>query len=499
MGLTIKDKLGYLLFQVTIVVIYIAFLIATPLYNILDNKKIEAVYPPQYFDKILASLRSDAERELLRSYFEHNELENNYTAKSGLSLRDKLKLNIILQKNNKHFKIRIGIYFIALFLLYFIRYFIALFYKDKEIDPNFLPSVAVIIPVKNEENVIYETISRCYKNGYPLNLLDVIIIDDGSTDNTLKEIKRAKRKFPSLKYKSYAVNRGKRLAIASAVTMTKADFFVMLDSDTLLEEGAIQQVIQHFKDPKVAATSGHTKVANLNENYLTKAQGFKYYCSYRLFKAFEGVFGTVVCAPGCFSAYRASKFLEIMEEWHSKTFFGRRCVAGEDRALTTLLLKKNKIRYSDKAIAYTYVPTTLKTFAIQQKRWMRSWFRESLYVSRFMWKKNPLPALSFYIMFFISIFAPITLFRECLIMPILLMKAPYFYLTMLLFIIITQAFFCVLTQKSDFFIYGFTFSFLYFFFLVWLIPVSIFTITSGNWGSRGALILSDTTIVSQKS
>lgn len=491
MGVTTKDRLGYFLFQATIVIVYIAFLLATPLYNILDNKKIEAVYPPQYFDKILASLRSDAERELLRSYFEHNEIENNYTAKAGLSIFDKLKINIILQKNNKSFKIRIGIYFIALLALYFARYFIALFYKDKEINPDFLPTVAVIIPVKNEEKVIFQTISNCFNNGYPLNLLDVIVIDDGSTDNTLKEIKRAKRKFPTLKYKSLPTNMGKRIAIANAVKMTDHQFFVMLDSDTLLNEGAIQQVLQHFQDPKVAAVSGHTKVANLNQNYLTKAQGFKYYCSYRLFKAFEGVFGTVVCAPGCFSAYRATKFLSIMDKWHSKTFFGRRCVAGEDRALTTLLLKENKIRYSDKAIAYTYVPTTIKSFAIQQKRWMRSWFRESLYVSLFMWRKNPLPALSFYIMFFISIFAPVTLFRECLLMPLLLMKAPYIYLSMLLFIIISQAFFCVLTKKSDFFLYGFIFSLLYFFFLVWLIPVSIFTITSGNWGSRGAIIPSN--------
>lgn len=489
MALTKKDKVGYFFFQVAIVIVYLFFLVVTPLISILESKAIKTAYDPEYFNTLLASVRSDAERELLSDYYQLDTADNTMKTIKNLKLKDRLMINLILKRNNKAVQIRFGIYFLILTILYFTRYFIALFYKDKKIDPHFLPTVAVIVPVKNEEEHIFKTIEHCYENGYPLDKLEVIVINDGSTDNTLQEIKRAKSCYPSLKYKSYTINRGKRMAIAAAVKLTEAQFFIMLDSDTLLEKNAVQQVLQHFSDPKVAAISGHTKVANLNENMLTKAQGFKYFCSYRLFKAFEGVFGTVVCAPGCFSAYRADKFREIMEEWHSKTFFGRRCIAGEDRALTTLLLRNNKIKYSNEAVAYTYVPTTLKSFAIQQKRWMRSWFRESLYVSRFMWRKNPLPAISFYFMLFISTFAPITLFRECFIMPLLILRTPWFYLLSLFIIIFTQAFFCVLTKKSGFFLYGFLFSLLYFFFLVWLIPVSIFTVTSGNWGSRGALYL----------
>lgn len=487
MALTQKDKAGYFFFQVAIVIVYLLFLILPPLVSILESKEIKTAYDPEYFKTLLASVRSDAEKELLCDYYQLDTNDNTMKSIKNFKLKDRLRINLILKRNNKAVQIRFGLYFLILITLYTIRYLIALFYKDKKIDPNFLPTVAVIIPVKNEEKYIFKTIEHCYENGYPLDQLEVIVINDGSTDKTLSEIKRAKKCYPSLKYKSFQTNSGKRLAIAAAVKMTQADYFVMLDSDTLLSKNAIQQILQHFSDPKVAAISGHTKVANLNENILTKAQGFKYFCSYRLFKAFEGVFGTVVCAPGCFSAYRANKFREIMEEWHSKTFFGRRCVAGEDRALTTLLLRKNKIKYSNEAVAYTYVPTTLKSFAIQQKRWMRSWFRESLYVARFIWKKNPLPAISFYVMLFISTFAPITLFRECFIMPFLLLRVPWFYLVSLFVIIFTQAFFCLLTKQATFFFYGFIFSILYFLFLIWLIPISIFTITSGNWGSRGAV------------
>ncbi len=354
--------------------------------------------------------------------------------KDKTNWHDKRKISKILKQNNLPTQNTFGIYFYILLALYFVRYLIALFYRDKKIDPDFTPTIAVIIPVKNEEKNIYETVERAATTGYPTEKLEVIVINDGSTDKTLTEIKRAAKKYPCVKYKDYKVNRGKRMAITNGVKLTKAEYYVMLDSDTFLEKDAIQQIIQNFKDPKVAAISGHTKVHNLNENLLTQAQGFKYYISYRLFKAFESVFGTVVCAPGCFSAYRSEKFLSIMEEWHSKTLFGRKCIAGEDRSLTTLLLKHNKIKYSDKAVAYTIVPTKLKEFGIQQKRWMRSWFRESLYVARYMWKKNPLPAISFYVMLFISMFGPITLLRENIIMPAIFGTSPLFYLTALLII-----------------------------------------------------------------
>lgn len=488
MSISKKDKISYTFFQIFITLLYAAFLLATPLLGQFRYQQAKRKYDASYFTgTLLAAVSSDADKSFIQSIYKTDDSGSRMVLKEKTGWTDRRKMSSILKKHDYKEKSSFGTYFYLLVALYFIRYIIALFYRDRKVNPDFEPTAAVIIPVKNEEDHIYETIQRCAENDYPIEKLDIIVINDGSTDNTEAEIKRAMQDYPSVKFRNFSVNRGKRMAITSAVKMTEAEYFVMLDSDTFLEKGAIRHLLQHFQDEKVAAVSGHTKVQNVEENFLTKAQGFKYFISYRLFKSFESVFGTVICAPGCFSAYRAKKFLGIMEEWHSKTFFGRRCVAGEDRSLTTLLLKDNKIKYADKAIASTFAPTTLKSFGIQQKRWMRSWFRESLYVAKFMWKKNPLPALSFYVMLFITMFAPITLVRECLLMPVMFGITPEFYLAALSLIIVTQAFFCVLTGKFRFSAYGFVFSILYFFYLVWMLPVAIFTVTSGNWGSRGAV------------
>lgn len=488
MAVSKKDKFSYILFQILMASLYLSFILATPILGKFRYQQAKKNYDTGYFqEKMLALIENDTDKAFISSLY-HENGKGLMIINKSVSFKAKHQMSNILKENGYVGTTSFGFYFYILLGLYFIRYLIALFYRDKKINPEFLPTVAVIVPVMNEEIHIYETIERCVNNGYPQDKLEVIVINDGSTDNTEAEILRSMKDFSIVKFRNFTVNRGKRMAITSAVKMTTAEYFVMLDSDTFLDKGAIQQLLQHFQDPKVAAVSGHTKVQNLNENLLTKAQGFKYFISYRLFKSFESVFGTVICAPGCFSAYEADRFRGIMDEWHSKTFFGRRCVAGEDRSLTTLLLKKYKIKYADKAVASTFAPTTLRAFGVQQKRWMRSWFRESLYVAKFMWKKNPLPALSFYVMLFISMFAPITLFRESVLMPIFYGVTPVFYLSALFLIILTQCLFCVLTGKFKFSLYGFIFSLLYFLFLVWLIPVSVFTVTSGNWGSRGAVL-----------
>jgi len=371
--------------------------------------------------------------------------------------------------------------------LYLLRYIIALFYRDKKIDNNFNPTVSIFIPVKNEENWIYETIKLSYNTGYPLDKLEVIVVDDGSTDNTINEIRRAEKDFPGLVVEIFEKNQGKRSAVTRCVQIATGEVYIMLDSDTFLEKDSVAYIVQQFKDNRVAAVSGRTDVYNLKQNLITRVQGFKYYVAYRLFKSFESQFGAVTCCPGCFSAYRADKIKEIIDEWNDKKFFGYRCVAGEDRALTTLLLKNNRICYSDNARAKTIVPDNLKSFAIQQKRWMRSWFRESLFVGAFMWKKNPVPALSFYVMLVISFFAPLTLVREFVVVPAMLNIIPSYYYVGLAIIIISQSMFCILTNKYKFSVYGIFFTLFYFAFLIWLIPVAVYTVTSGNWGSRGAV------------
>ncbi len=487
MKTTLENKSGYIWFLVIISVIYLVYVILTPTMAMMKYKSIPRQYEISTFDTKVMNRLNRTNKQFVHSVYIPNYETNRYVLREDVTRVEKRKLRQIFNEIHFNGKITIGYYFVLLMALYLLRYLIAVFYREKPVDHSYTPKVSVFIPVKNEENWIYETIKLAYNTGYPLDKLEVIIVNDGSTDNTGSEIIRAKKDYPSLVVEEFATNQGKRVAITRCVEIATGEFYIMLDSDTFLEKDSIINVVQQFKDERVAAISGRTDVYNLKDNLLTRIQGFKYYVAYRLFKSFESKFGTVSCCPGCFSAYRASKIKGVMDEWNNRKFFGYRCVAGEDRALTTLLLKNNRICYSDRARAKTIVPETLKSFAIQQKRWMRSWFRESLFVSAFMWKKNPIPAASFYVMLVISFFAPMTLVREFVFVPMLLSIIPMYYYMALLIIIVSQSTFCIITKKYKYFFYGLFFTVFYFSFIIWLIPVAVYTVTSGNWGSRGAV------------
>ncbi|MCK4798732.1 MAG: glycosyltransferase family 2 protein [Spirochaetes bacterium] len=482
-----KQDLYYFIFICIISLIYLSYLIVTPIIGIYRYKNIPKEYKINIFEeKIISRITNKNQKKYIQKIYKKDPLSNKYILLNGLTLKDKQKTRHILKNIHSYNTNSVSFFLIIIVILYLIRYIISLFYRDIKPDKNFTPMVSIIIPVKNEEKFIYKTIKKCCETGYPPDKLEIIVINDGSTDNTKNEIEKAIFDFNNVITYNYKMNKGKRIAITKGCEIAKGEVYVMLDSDTFLKEGSILQIVQHFKDKEIAAVSGHTLVYNLKENLLTKIQGFKYYISYRLFKSFESIFGTVTCCPGCFSAYRANKLKKVLNEWHSKTFLGYKCIAGEDRSLTTLLLKNNKIAYSNNALASTIVPTDLKSLSIQQMRWMRSWFRESLYVSKYMWKKNPLPALCFYITLLISFFGPMTLLREFFIMPILFLLLPIRYIIGLIFIIVIQLLYCLITKMIKFSIYGIFFSIFYFFFIIWLIPISIFTITNGNWGSRGA-------------
>ena len=78
---------------------------------------------------------------------------------------------------------------------------------------------------------------------------------------------------------------------------------------------------------------------------------------------------------------------------------GTACSYGEDRFLTSLLLEHGGVRYQPKAVAETYAPDGIGALDRQRMRWSRSWFINSLLVSRFIWRRNVLASVVFYVIF----------------------------------------------------------------------------------------------------
>jgi hyaluronan synthase len=365
------------------------------------------------------------------------------------------------------------------------RFLIALFYRP----PTYRglePTVSIIITAFNEEDAIVRTIECSRWVDYPPEKLEVVVVDDGSTDGTLREIERVRALWPDLVVIAFDSNRGKREAMAAGARSAHGEILVYVDSDSFLRRDAVREIVQGFADPSVAAVAGHTDVANSKRNALTRMQDVRYYVAFRVLKAAESVFGAVTCCPGCFSAYRRQCVLPVLDRWLNQRFLGVRATFGDDRSLTNFLLRHYKVIYSSTAVATTVVPETHAQFLRQQLRWKKSWLRECLIAATFMWKKHPIAAVGFYAQLVFPILAPILLLRAFVWMPIVardpLSMLLYGFGVTLIGLIFSSYY--LFWRIDGTWLYGVYFTIYYMFVLVWQMPYAIVTSRDNRWGTR---------------
>jgi chitin synthase len=173
------------------------------------------------------------------------------------------------------------------------------------------------------------------------------------------------------------------------VNPTFYEFMLQIDADTVVGADSASRFVSAFlDDTRLIAVCGETALSNAKSSFVTMIQVYEYYISHNLAKAFESLFGSVTCLPGCFTMYRiraaeSGKPLfvsrEVVEAYanirvdtlHMKNLLH----LGEDRYLTTLLLKnhaKYKTKYLRTAHAWTIAPDSWKVFLSQRRRWINS-------------------------------------------------------------------------------------------------------------------------------
>lgn len=380
----------------------------------------------------------------------------------------------------------------AVFLL--TRYLFAAFYRPVPIDPKFTPGVTIIIPCFNEETWIRRTIISCINQDYPVDKLEVIVIDDHSTDKSVEKIKETiaelsekEARYDVASRLSYFVqpkNAGKREAMAVGAKMAKHDLVVFVDSDSFLNPFAIYNIVQPFKDKDMGGVSGRTDVANTYTNGLTKMQAVRYYISFRIMKAAEAYFDAVTCLSGPLSCYRKDLVLENMDAWLNQTFLGQKATFGDDRSMTNFILRKHRTSYQDTAICATIVPNDYEVFLRQQMRWKRSWLRESINAGRFMWKKEPFMALFFYMGVLVPIVAPAIVLYNLVYVPVVHRVFPYTFILGMILMSLMMSLTQKVLRKSTTWLYGIWFCLYYEAVLLWQMPIAWVTFWKSNWGTR---------------
>ncbi|MCL1875368.1 MAG: glycosyltransferase family 2 protein [Synergistaceae bacterium] len=384
------------------------------------------------------------------------------------------------------------------------RYFFAAFYWNTEpvlLSPeknessetgykyDYAPPVSIVISCFNEEEWIIKTIRNCLDQYYPPESLEVIVVDDGSTDNSPAIIQAFCDQVrdivgDSLVFLPQKENKGKREVIAAGVRAAKHDLIVVVDSDSFLTPEAVAHLVQPFKNPKVGAVSGRTEVENKWTNTLTKMQAVRYYIAFRIFKAAEAIFDAVSCLSGPLACYRKSLVLENLDAWLNQRFLWHRATFGDDRSMTNFILSKYRTGYQDKAVCYTMVPSDMKMFMCQQMRWKRSWLRESIRAAKYMWRKEPFAAISFYSGLALPVLAPFVVVRALIFLPIMYGIFPTTFLLGIVLMSLLMSGSYLLLRRSRLWLHGILFCAFYLFILIWQMPVAILTFWKSEWSTR---------------
>jgi hyaluronan synthase len=372
--------------------------------------------------------------------------------------------------------------------LIWIRYRPMTLKNEKEVN---WPFVSIIMPALNEEELIKESIDSIFCSDYPNDRFEVICINDGSTDSTLFHMMSAKQRYgEKLKVIDFRINRGKRRALHAGIKQSKGEIIVTADTDSRIEKGAIKNlVLPIIIDQRTGAVAGRVEVLNEKDNFLTQMLAIRYSISFNFGRAYQSVYGAVFCCPGALTAYRKSVLLKFIHKWVNQRFLNTPCTYGEDRSLTTEILKAGYLtRFQSNAVVLTKVPSTFIQMNKMYLRWTRSYIRESLLFAKFMFSKyrkrhRLLPILDF---FFLNFLHPFHIFSLGFILysfyanPIFILR----HFAVLVIFSFLLSLYYLRSKKSLTFLYGIPYAFITAFCLWWIVPFAAFTMKSQSWMTR---------------
>jgi hyaluronan synthase len=379
----------------------------------------------------------------------------------------------------------IGLYTLVVSSYVTSRFVLAACYRPPR-DAGLEPPVAIVVPAFNEGEAVVRTIDSCLALDYPVDKLEVVVVNDGSSDDTWDYMQQACARHPdgAVRCIDLGSNQGKRAAMAAGIRATTAEILLFVDSDSMPAPNALRRLVQAFGDPRVGAAAGITHVRNASTNALTKMQAARYYVSFQLLKTAESVFGAVSCCPGCFAAYRRDAILPLLEGWEHQRFLGVECTYGDDRALTNRVLRSGwRSVYDSTAQAWTDAPDEYRKFFRQQLRWKKSWSREGPILLSHLWRSRPLAFPSVLIATTAGLASPFVMTWNMFVHPFLYGMFPFLYVIALY--LVAGAYGLLLrSQKNNglgmwavigtFFYVGFSFQ------IIW----ALLRLRDGSWGTR---------------
>ena len=220
------------------------------------------------------------------------------------------------------------------------------------------PRVSIIIPAYNEELNAVRTVMSLLQQDYPA--LDIVFVDDGSTDNTFRVVSGEFASTPNVKVYTKP-NGGKASALNYGVSIATSEYVVCIDADTQLKTDAVTELMKKFITEKTGAVAGNVKVGN-EMNLITYWQSIEYITSQNFDRRAFDLLDCIIVVPGAIGGFRKDAIIRA-GGFTTDTL-------AEDCDLTMRLHKEGyTIRNCTKAISYTEAPETMRQFMKQRFRW----------------------------------------------------------------------------------------------------------------------------------
>jgi cellulose synthase/poly-beta-1,6-N-acetylglucosamine synthase-like glycosyltransferase len=251
--------------------------------------------------------------------------------------------------------------------------------QEKSVPKEVLPSFSIVVPAKNEEPVIDRLLTSLSNLNYPSNKYEIIIIEDGSTDNTNDICMNYAKEHANVKIMQKPISDGKPSALNFGVAHANGDIIAIFDADNVPDSDALLAVVEYFVDPKVAAVQGRTTSINQKQNMLTQILSYE-----------EAVW--------CEAYLRGKDVLNLFVHLKGSCQFIRRdvlqrlngfdeAVLSEDMELSARLIENDyKIRYASDVVALQESPSDLNTLFKQRARWFRGTMEVAYKYGRLMTK-----------------------------------------------------------------------------------------------------------------
>jgi cellulose synthase/poly-beta-1,6-N-acetylglucosamine synthase-like glycosyltransferase len=244
-----------------------------------------------------------------------------------------------------------------------------------------LPSFSIVVPVKNEAKVVGRLFAALSDLNYPANKVEIVVVEDGSTDDTFEVCRRLAGAYENVKILRRPFSNGKPSALNYGLQHSDGEIVAVFDADCVPASDALLEVVKYFDDPAVAAVQGRTMSINSQENMLTQFISYEEAVWCEAYLRGKDSLGLFVHLKGSCQFIRR----DVLQRLEG---FAEDMLSDDMEFSARLAYNEYKIRYGGDVRAWQESPANLKTLLKQRTRWFRGTMEVAFKYSKLMAKPS---------------------------------------------------------------------------------------------------------------